>query len=111
MHRAKNYGLRFDEFGDTLDPAKLQEELRRLGLFTGTDSDGARFNANMAYAFDVEELEKLRVWRLAFLGRYCHQQAAFLRDTPIMELRSMIDSTIELMTRESSLQSAHETRA
>jgi hypothetical protein len=111
LHRAKDHGLRVDEYGDTLDPDVLRERLKILGQFVSNDADGARFDATIGLAFDAEKMEKLRSWRLAFLSRYGHQQVQFMQDMPIIELWRLVDGISDLMRKETALQSQFETNA
>lgn len=92
-----------------MDPVELSNRLRFLGLYTGTDSDGAKFDATIALTYDLPKMEKLRDWRQAVLARYGNQQVVFLLDMPIDEQYRLIDGLRELMSKENALQSHHET--
>jgi hypothetical protein len=101
--------LRVDDDGETLDPDVVRARLRTLAQFTGTDADGARFDALIASSFDPSEMMRIRAWRAAYLGRYMHQQAATFGDMPVDELWSWVHETSELLKAENPMSSKRET--
>jgi hypothetical protein len=109
LHRTKvDLGLRFDENGDTLDPLVLQKRLWRLGLYSGTDADGAEFLSKILLLFNPEEMEKERIQRKVILMRYGHQQVSEIEKLLISEIYDISKGLIELIKKESPLQSMHE---
>jgi hypothetical protein len=84
----------------TPNPHDVEADLKTLGGFTGTDADGARFMAASAILFDADELETLRRWRTAYLGRYMHQQITTLADVPTTELWELVREVTELIKSE-----------
>jgi len=100
LHRASHGGLRLDDEGLTVDPAEAGKMLRVLGLFTGSDADGARFMAHTAIMFDAHKLEALRRWRAAYLGRYMHQQITTIANIEVVELWAYVREITELIKTE-----------
>jgi hypothetical protein len=100
--------LRFDEHGDTLDPVVLRQRMWRLGLYSGGDSDGAEFLSKILLLFNLEAMEKERVQRKVILMRYGHQQVSEIENLLITEIYDLSKGLIDLIKKESPLQSTHE---
>ena len=88
---------------------EVRRRLRRLGGFTGNDADGARFNATVALTIDPVVLERERLRRHVYLGRYMHQQAASLAEIDVPTLRAYVDLLSELLRAEHPVSSMTET--
>ena len=81
----------------------MRQRLEILGQFTGNDADGIAFDYLMMRSFDPWQMAEQRLWRLAFLGRYCHQQIALLADMPSEELDGLVREVVKMLKAETPL--------
>ena len=82
--------------------------MRRLGLYEGTDADGAAFFSTICMLFKPEEMEKESSQREAILMRYGHQQVSEIEDMLISDIYRRSNALIALIKKENPIQSAHE---
>lgn len=100
MHRSREHGLSLTSDGFTFDPEEREEILRRLVKYSPNPSEQTAFSIAFLFALDAREIEKNRLWRHVYLGRYMRMPPSEIENLPISLLNKYVATLSEFIKKE-----------